>query len=400
MKYNFSSRFDHITPSGIRAVLEKAAGPDMINFSPGFPDNDAFPTEEIKRISAEVLQEEIYPILQYARKPALPALKEALKKFLNRQEYIVKENDDITVTSGSGEGLEMAAKVFLDPGDSIIVEDPTFVGALNGFLSNEAKLIGVPLQDDGMDLKALEKAMQTKPAPKLLYIIPTFQNPTCITTSLKKRQAIYDLCVKYGIIILEDNPYGTLRFKGEDIPTFKAIDNKGIVVYFASLSKIISPGIRLGSITAHKDIIAHFDILKGTSGGAATNWSQYVITRFFETVDIDQHLKHLQNVYGKKSSFMIEMMKKTFHPDVKFTAPDGGMFIWFELPDYADAKLFFEKALAMNIAIVSQDTFAVDKNRKMSGIRLSFTSASMTQIETGISKLGALTYEICAKSAY
>lgn len=399
MKYNFSSRFDNITPSGIRAVLEKAAGPDMINFSPGFPDNDAFPADEIKRISAEVLLEDIYPILQYARKPALPALKEVLKKFLNRQELIVKENDDITVTSGSGEGLEMAAKVFLNPGDSIIVEDPTFVGALNGFLSNEAKLIGIPLQNDGMDLKALEKAMQTNPKPKLLYIIPTFQNPTCITTSLEKRKAIYDLCLKYGIIILEDNPYGALRFKGKNIPTFKSIDTNGIVVYFASLSKIISPGIRLGSITAHKDIIAHFDILKGTSGGAATNWSQYVITRFFETVDIDQHLAHLQNVYGKKSTYMVEMMKKTFHPDIKFQAPDGGMFVWFELPDYADVELFFKKALAMHIAIVSQDTFAVNKEQKMSGIRLSFTSASMEQIKIGITKLGALTYEICNKSA-
>lgn len=399
MNYKFSSRFNSITPSGIRAVLEKANGPDMINFSPGFPDNEAFPTDAIKDISAKIMNDEIYPILQYARKQALPELKEVLKGFLNRQELIVKNDDDITVTSGSGEGLEMAAKVFLNPGDTIIVEDPTFIGALNGFLSNNAQLIGVPLQEDGIDLSLLEKALQTKPTPKLLYIIPTFQNPTCITTTYKKRQAIYDLCVKYGLIILEDDPYGALRFKGQEVPSFKAIDTHNIVVYFASLSKIIAPGIRLGTITAHKDIIKHFNIIKGASGGAATNWSQYLITQFFKTVDIDQHLKHLQDVYSKKSSFMIEMMKKTFHPDIKFQEPDGGMFVWFTLPDYADYKLFFEKATAMHIAIVPQETFAVNKNQKMPGIRLSFTSASLKEIETGISKLGTLTYEICNQSA-
>lgn len=397
MKYKFSTRFNNITPSGIRAVLEKAAGKDMINFSPGFPDNSAFPTETIKEISAKILEDETYPILQYAKKPALPELKMQLKKFLNKNDLIVKEDDDITVTSGSGEGLEMAAKVFLEAGDSIIVEDPTFVGALNGFLSNNAKIISVPLKEDGMDLELLEKAMQTKPTPKLLYIIPTFQNPTCISTSLKKRQAIYNLCVKYGIIILEDNPYEALRFKGNAIPTFKSIDDKGIVVYFASLSKIIAPGIRLGTICAHKEIIAHFDILKGCSGGAATNWSQFLITRFFETVDLDKHLMHLKNIYATKSQFMINMMKKTFHPDVKFKAPEGGMFIWFELPEYADAKKFFEEALKNHIAIVFEETFTLNKKRKLSGIRLSFTSASLKEIEIGITKLGKLTYKICNK---
>ena len=395
MKYTFASRFDNITPSGIRAVLEKAAGPDMINFSPGFPDNDAFPVDEIQKISQEVLTSDIYTILQYAKGTTYPPLKAALKDFFNKDENIFTKDDDLMVTSGSGEGLDMASKVFLDPGDTMIVEDPTFVGALNGFISNGAKLIGVPLQDDGMDLALLEKAMQTKPTPKLLYIIPTFQNPACITTSLEKRKAIYDLCVKYGVMILEDNPYGALRFKGEPVPTLKSMDSEGIVIYCASLSKIISPGIRLGTITARQEIVDKFNILKGTSGGAATSWSQHVIARFLETVDMDKHLAHLQSVYAKKSTFMVETMKKTFHPDVKFSAPDGGMFVWFELPDYVDANVFLDKAIEMHIAIVNEDTFAVNKSKKMNGFRLSFTSASMEQIETGISKLGALTYELC-----
>ena len=394
MKYTFAARFNNITPSGIRAVLEKAAGPDMINFSPGFPDNDAFPANDIQKISQDVLKEDIYTILQYSRGTTYPPLKKALKAFFNRQEKIFTENDDLMVTSGSGEGLEMAAKVFLNPGESIIVEDPTFVGALNGFISNDAKLLGVPVESDGMNLGLLEETMQSTPAPKLLYLIPTFQNPTCITTSLEKRRAIYDLCLKYNIIILEDNPYGTLRFKGKTIPTLKSIDTEGIVVYCASLSKIISPGIRLGTIIANKEI-DKFNILKGASAGAVTNWSQHVIARFLETVDMDKHLAHLQSVYGKKSTFMVEMMKKTFHPDVKFTTPEGGMFVWFELPKYADARTFLNRATTMHIAIVNEETFAVNRRDKMNGFRLSFTSATMEQIETGIAKLGKLTYELC-----
>ena len=395
MKYTFAVRFNNITPSGIRAVLEKAAGPDMINFSPGFPDNDAFPANDIQKISQDVLKEDIYTILQYSRGTTYPPLKKALKAFFNRQEKIFTENDDLMVTSGSGEGLEMAAKVFLNPGESIIVEDPTFVGALNGFISSDAKLLGVPVESDGMNLGLLEEAMQSTPAPKLLYIIPTFQNPTCITTSLEKRRAIYDLCLKYNIIILEDNPYGTLRFKGKTIPTLKSIDTEGIVVYCASLSKIISPGIRLGTIIANKEIIDKFNILKGASAGAVTNWSQHVIARFLETVDMDKHLAHLQSVYGKKSTFMVEMMKKTFHPDVKFTTPEGGMFVWFELPKYADARTFLNRATTMHIALVNEETFDVNRRDKMNGLRLSFTSATMEQIETGIAKLGKLTYELC-----
>lgn len=395
MKYTFAKRFDGLEPSGIRAVMVKAAGPDMINLSPGFPDNSAFPIAEIQDISKRLLEERPYEILQYARAATYPPLKDAVIDFFNKDDAIVFESDDVMITSGSGEGLELASKVFLNPGDSIIVEDPTFVGALNGFLSNEAKLIGVPLEKDGLNLELLEKAMQVKPTPKLLYIIPTFQNPSCITTSLEKRKAIYDLCVKYGIMILEDNPYGALRFKGEKVPTLKSMDTEGIVIYCASLSKIISPGMRIGTIVANSEIIEKFTTLKGTSGGAATNWSQQVIAEFLTTTDMNKHLEHLRQVYGKKSTFMIETMKKTFHPDVKFEAPDGGMFVWFELPEYVDASAYLDKALTMHIAIVPQSAFAVNKDRVQNGVRLSFTGASLEEIEKGITKLGELTYEFC-----
>ncbi|RHS95826.1 aminotransferase-like domain-containing protein [Erysipelatoclostridium sp. AM42-17] len=392
MKYQFSKRFDQFTPSMIRDVLIKAAGDDMINFSPGFPDKKTFDVETIKKLSNEILDEDAYEILQYAMKPAYPGLVKSVKQFFNSLEPLVKEEDDIMITSGSGEGLEMAAKVFCDEGDTIVVEDPSFVGALNGFKSNNAKLIGVPLEKDGLNLELLEKAFQTKPTPKLLYIIPTFQNPTCITTSLEKRKAIYDLCVKYGVLILEDNPYGTLRFKGEMVPSIKSFDTENIVVYLASLSKIISPGIRIGTVVANKEIVDKFATMKGASAGAATNWSQYIITKFLNTVDMEEHIKKVSHIYKEKSTLMIETMKETFHPSIDFHAPDGGMFVWFTLPEAINADQFLDEALKKHIAIVPGSCFSTDYSNR--GFRLSFTSEPPEQIVKGITMLGEITHQL------
>lgn len=390
----FSSKFKNFGKSGIREVLGVGKQPGAYDFSAGFPAREVLPMERIQELSQQILSENFYEILQYALTSANPELVSELTRFFNSIEDLVKEGDDIMVTSGSGEGLEMSAKVFCDEGDTVIVEDPTFVGALNAFKSNGAKLIGVPLDDDGMNLELLEKALQTRPTPKMLYIIPTFQNPTCMTTPLSRRKAIYELCLKYGVTIIEDNPYGSLRFKGEAVPSLKAIDTHGIVVYLASLSKIISPGIRIGTVVAAKEIVEHYAIVKGASGGAVTNWTQYLITKFLQTTDMDEHIARVADVYRQKGTKMFATMKETFHPDFKIIEPEGGMFVWFDVPEYVDPGTVLEKALAQKIAIVPGDSFATDY--KSTGFRLSYTSASLEQIDEGIRKLAAITHEVCA----
>ncbi len=393
MDFRFSKRFNDLTPSMIREVRVKAAGPGMIDFSVGRPAKEVFPEERIRSLSDKILAENMYEILQYASKTADDDLVIELKKFFNSIENIVTDDDDIMVTSGSGEGLELASKVFCDEGDSIIVEDPSFVGALNGFKSNGAKLIGVPLESDGLDLDLLEKAMQTKPTPKLLYIIPTFQNPKCFTTPLEKRKAIYELCLKYGVMILEDNPYGNLRFKGKAVPSFKALDTEGIVIYLASLSKIISPGVRVGTVVARKEVVNKFSTMKGTRGGAVTNWSQHLIKKFLQTTDMEDHIARVTEIYRIKSALMLEKMREHFHPDIRIQEPDGGMFIWFDLPEYVSVDEFFDKAVAKHIAIVPGNGFATDYESQ--GFRLSFTTATMDEIVTGIKTLGEISYECC-----
>lgn len=395
MEYKFATRFNNLMPNEIRDVMKRAAGPGMISFSAGRPDNEAFPVEEVKKISAEVLEDSSLEILQYLMENTYKPLKTTFKKFLNSKELIFTDNDDLMVTCGSGEALEIASKVFCNDGDTIVAEDPTFVGALNSFISNNAKLIGVPLEDDGMNIELLEKALQTKPTPKLLYIIPTFQNPTCIVTSLEKRKAIYDLCVKYGVMILEDNPYAYINFGDKLLPTIKSIDTEGIVIYTTTASKIVSPGMRLGVVVSDKQVINKFNAVKGTSGGGLANWSQYVINKFFETIDMEAHEKHISAIYKKKSSYMYEMMKKSFHPDVKFDSPKGGMFIWFKMPDYVDCDEFVDEVVQNHIAVATGKAFAVQPEHKNNGIRLSYTSASMEEIKRGIFLIGELTYKYC-----
>ena len=297
------------------------------------------------------------------------------------------------VTSGSGEGLEMAAKVFLNPGESIIVEDPTFVGALNGFISNDAKLLGVPVESDGMNLGLLEEAMQSTPAPKLLYIIPTFQNPTCITTSLEKRRAIYDLCLKYNIIILEDNPYGDLRFRNDAIPSIKSLDDEGLVVYAASFSKIIAPGMRVAVMIGHQDLLAKCTVAKQTNDVHTNAWAQSVMARFLNETDMEVHLKKLQAVYEQKCNLMLEEMKKQFSPDCKWTIPDGGMFIWVTLPERIDMPEFVKRAVEHKVAVVPGNAFYDDDNKPCQSFRMNFSTPTNEQIIKGVAILGALMHD-------
>lgn len=394
MNYNFAKRFDEIKPQAIRDVLARVHGDSAINFSPGFPDERTFPIEAIQKITNNILKQKPVEILQYAMSPAYPDLVQAAAAFFNESETIFTSQDDMMITSGSGEGLNLASRVFCDEGDVIVCEDPTFMGATNGFLANNVKLIGIPLEDDGVNLELLEQAFKSKPTPKLFYIIPTFQNPTCITTSLEKRKAIYQLCLKYNVMILEDNPYGYLRFKGQSVPTIKSMDTEGIVLYCASLSKIISPGMRVGTLIARKEIIDKFKVLKSGADGTTSWLNQNIIACFIETTDMAKHVEMVKDIYKEKSTLMIDQMKKNFNPKVKFSAPEGGMFVWFNLPKEISLNEFVEAAVLKNIAIVPGTGFVVNDDTYCNGVRLSFTSASKQQIINGITKLGKLTYDL------
>lgn len=399
MNYNFANKMDQVKFSAIRAVLARANGngqySDAISFAGGFPDPNAIPKDQLVSIAHEVFSKNPDDILKYGDAQGYPGLMASAKEFLNKYDFICKESDDILITTGSQQGLDLTSTIFIDEGDTIVVEDPSFLGAFNCFRCNGARLIGVPLEEDGVDLKELEKAFQTKPTPKLFYIIPNFQNPTGITTSLEKRKAIYDLACQYGVVILEDNPYGYLRTSGNDVPSIKSFDEKGMVIYTSSFSKIISPGMRAGLLVGQKELISKIKMAKQVNDNHTNSLSQYTIDGFLRTVDMDEHISKLRDMYSEKCHYMLKMMKKYFHPRISFVEPEGGMFVWFDLPDDVNMLDFVEAAVEKHIAIVPGNEFHVDSSKSCQSIRMNFSLPSLEEIEKGIKILGELTYQFC-----
>lgn len=399
MNYSFADKMDAVKFSAIRGVMARASEDgkvkDFISFASGFPDPEAIPQEALLKIGKEVFEKNTYDILQYGTAQGYAGLIESSKNFINRYDSIYKEDDDILITTGSQQGLDLVSKIFVDEGDIIAVEDPSFLGAFNCFRCNGAKLVGVPLEEDGVDLIKLEDVFSSHPKPKLFYVIPNFQNPTGITTSLEKRKAIYELGKKYGVIILEDNPYGYLRISGEDVRSIKSFDEDGIVIYAASLSKIISPGMRTGILCAHKDLISKIKMAKQVNDNHTNSLAQYIMDGFLRSTDMDEHILKLQSIYAKKCHFMLEMIEKYFHPDIKVIKPMGGMFIWFDLPDGVSMPDFIEAAVQKHVAIVPGNEFMVDSSKPCQSIRMNFSASSLENIEKGIQILGELTYQFC-----
>ncbi|MDU2111990.1 MAG: PLP-dependent aminotransferase family protein, partial [Clostridiales bacterium] len=248
---------------------------------------------------------------------------------------------------------------------------------------------------DGIDLSDLEEKLQIKPTPKFIYVIPNFQNPTGITMSLEKRKAVYELCKKYGVLILEDNPYGQLRFSGEAVPPIKSFDEEGIVIYAASFSKIIAPGIRVACAVGKPKIIGAIKQVKFLNDVHSTTWSQVICERILATCDMDAQIEKLKEIYGAKNKVMQDEMAKNFHPSVKYTKPEGGMFVWVTLPDGVDMMKFVGEALENKVALVPGTAFLADTSMPCQSFRMNFSTPSTEDIIKGIEILGKLTYKYC-----
>ncbi|MDR1703064.1 MAG: PLP-dependent aminotransferase family protein, partial [Clostridiales bacterium] len=250
MEYQFSKRIGALKPSAIREMLKFTVGSEIIPFAAGNPSPDAFPKEAITEIAADILANNAITALQYGISEGYAPLREALKAYLKEKKGLGTDTDDLNIMTGAQQGIELCTKVFCDDGDTVICENPSFIGSLNAFRSYEANLAGVDMEDDGMDIDMLEAALKREKNVRFIYTIPNFQNPSGITMSAEKRKRVYELALRHGVLILEDDPYGDLRYSGGYIPPIKALDTEGIVFYIGSFSKIISPGLRVGYIMA------------------------------------------------------------------------------------------------------------------------------------------------------
>lgn len=394
MEYTFSTRMSTIKASAIREILKATADPNMISFAGGNPASQAFPVNAIEKISADILQNEPVSVLQYGITEGYPKLIEQASKFFNAHETVITKNDKVIITSGSQQIMEFAGKCLCNEGDIVISENPSFLGALNAFKSQGAIVKGVGYKNGQLDLEELEKILATEKKVRFIYLIPNFQNPTGITMSLEVRKKVLELAKKYQVLILEDNPYGDLRFAGERIPSIKSLDRDGLVIYAASLSKIIAPGMRVACCIGPTPIVEKFVVAKQASDVHSNMWAQRVMARFIEEYDMEEHLNSLQNIYRKKCKLMLDEMKKKFHPSLEYTIPTGGMFIWVTLPEHIDMKEFVQEALKEKVAIVPGNAFLVDDTQECHCFRMNFSTPTDEQIIEGVSILGKLSYQM------
>lgn len=389
MEYNISNKMKALKPSAIREIFKSLSDPTIISFAAGNPAPESFPTEAMAKISADIFAKEPVTALQYGITEGYPALREDIKKRLSEKFNIGREFDNTIVVTGGQQGIELACKVLCNEGDTVITENPSFIGALNAFRSNGVNTVGVPLEDDGIDVNALEATIKANPNAKLLYLIPTFQNPAGITTTLEKRRAVYELAKKYGIVILEDNPYGELRFAGEEIPTLKSMDEDGIVIYCSSFSKILSAGMRVGYICAPDAIVQKMVVAKQVEDVHTNVFFQMLCHRFITECDLDAHIDGIRAIYRKKCGLMLDTLDAELGSTVKFTRPEGGLFVWCTLPDGIDLSEYVQRALKNKVAVVPGTAFNADTSAPSNSFRITYATPSEEQIVAGIKALKA-----------
>jgi len=386
--YNFSTKMRDLEGSAIRAVLKMAQGKDLITFAGGLPALETLPVDFIEKTISKALSETPGVALQYGVTDGYAPLLERIQAKVKNMGMDLKENG-VMVTSGGQQVIDLLARSVLNEGDVVLCELPTFVGGLNVFKSYNAKVIGVELENDGINLEALEKQLKENNV-KVLYTIPTFQNPMGTTMSELKRKAILALAHKYDFLIIEDNPYGELRFKGEDVPTMKSLDAEGRVIYAGSFSKILSPGLRVGFAVAPKPILEKMVVAKQVVDVHTTMLSQIVAAEFLAWDGYDAHIKKCCDLYGKKAQLMSDCIDKYLPEYITHTTPDGGIFMWCNVNKDVDTKELLAKAVEKKVAYIPGYTFMIDTNVPQSTFRLNYSIPTEEDIIKGIELLGEI----------
>lgn len=388
MEYKFSEKLSALKPSAIREIFKSLTDPTIISFAAGNPNPLSFPVEALAKISADIFASDAAYALQYGITEGYAPLRESIAARIFEKFGIGREFDQTIVTTGGQQGIELACKAFCNEGDAVICENPSFIGALNAFRSNGARTIGVPLRADGIDLAILEETLRTEKKAKLLYLIPTFQNPSGITSTAENRHAVYALAKKYGVVILEDNPYGELRFAGADVPTYKSFDTDGIVIYCSSFSKILSSGMRIGFVNAPAEIVAKMVVAKQVEDVHTNLFAQMLCHRYMAEYDMDAHVAMIRELYRNKANRMLTALDAEMPQSVTYTRPEGGLFLWCTLPDGRDAAPFVQKFLENKVAVVPGSAFMCVENAPSDSFRLNYSMPSDEDIDRGVAILG------------
>lgn len=389
----FASRMDGIKGSAIRALLKLADQPDIISFAGGFPAPEFFPVKELEIVSKKVLEEDGLKALQYGPTDGLPALRKHISKLMEPQS-LKADPAEILITAGSQQGLDFAGMLFIDKGDVVITESPSYLGALNAFKAYQPTFVEVEMDEEGMLMDKLEEALEAnKGKVKFIYSIPDFQNPTGRTMTIERRKKLVELANRYDVYVVEDNPYGALRFEGEIHPAIKSFDTEGRVIYLGTMSKIFCPGLRLGWIYATPEVINKFNLIKQGVDLQCNSMAQRECAVFFDMYDIQAHIQKIIEVYRKRRDLMVNTMKECFPEGVSYTYPNGGLFLWVTLPEHLDSAVVFEKALEKKVAFVAGEPFYPNGGHK-NHFRMNYSNMPEDKIVEGVKRLGEVLREL------
>ena len=386
MHSKYAKRTNLIKPSELRLILTSSERPELISFAGGLPAPELFPIEEMKEASEAVLTHNGPASLQYSATEGFIPLRNAVIK---RMEAIgIRSNlQQVMITSGSQQAIDLTGRLFLDEGDTIICESPTYLAAINAFNVYNAHIVDVEMDEDGMLMEALEKRLQENPQTKFIYTIPDFQNPTGRTLKLKRRQRMVELANQYDVLILEDNPYGAIRFTGTPIPPVKHFDTEGRVIYLSTFSKIFAPGLRLGWICAGEKFIEKYIAFKESADMHSDSFSQRITAKYMEMYDLEEHIEKIKAIYNERCTTMLNSIDQYFPRNITYVKPNGGLFIWVELSDSVDASKIALKCLENNVAIVPGAAFYA-KGAHKNTMRLNFSNSTPEQIIEGIKRIG------------
>lgn len=388
MEYKIADHIAAMKPSAIREIFKVLVDPEVIALSAGSPDSSAYPVKEMAEVGDEIFANEFVTTLGYGTTEGYTPLREQTKKRLREKYQTGTDDDDVIITTGGQQTISLFTQTMINKGDVIVCEEPSFIGALNAFRSFGAQLKGVPMDDDGMRMDLLEEVLSTTKNVKFIYVIPTFQNPSGRTMTLERRKQLLALAKKYDVLILEDNPYFELRYEGEPVATVKSMDTEGRVVYAGSYSKVLSPGMRIGFCLANKEIINRMVVCKQVSDVHTNMYFQMLVSKYLDKYDLDAHIKEICELHKIKRDAMLKALEKYVDPRVTFTHPNGGLFIWGELPEGYDGFKLCQKITKKKVACVPGNAFLTDENGVSNGFRLNFSMPSLENIEIACQRIG------------
>ena len=398
MQTSFASRMDFLRASDIREILKVTQNPDMISFAGGLPAPELFPNQAIGEIANQILQTNARIALQYSPTEGYQPLREQIAARMNALWKVNLDAEDILVTTGSQQGLDLLGKLFLDEGDAVVCESPTYLGAVMAFNVFQPRWVEVPTDGDGMDLEALDAILRGERRVKMIYVVPNYQNPTGRTWSAERRKGLLALAKRHNVPLIEDNPYGELAFEGTTPGAIQAMDDTGLVISLGTFSKIFCPGLRVGWIAARRHFLDKLVVIKQAADLHSSTLDQIITSVYLQTHDLEKDLIEKREVYGKRRNAMVAALEAEMPAGVTVTHPRGGLFLWVEMPEGIDSRALLRVSLERGVAFVPGESFFPNTQRKNT-MRLNFSNMPEERIVEGVRRLAAAVREMLAQPA-